>query len=413
MEKIEVNSERWFSLEDLEGELWKPVVGYEGLYEISSEGRVKRLAHITVDSLGRTSCYEDKILKYHTSKSTGYPNVNLTKNGCHKTINTHSLIADAFIPNPSNLPCINHKDENRGNSVLSNLERCDYSYNNSYGTAKEKRKSTLRKTLEGKHKKIYQFYLDGTLIKSYDCGVNQLEESLGYCIGDCLMGKSKTAHGFVFSYSSNFCHIEDIPKRHQKYVIMVDNDGNERKRYKSVSEAAKDNGFDRHLLSHIAPVNGIIHIKRMRFIVEQKENEHIPKGHKGPRPDLKGNRAKPICQYDREGNYIQEFNSTVDAADNLGNKSYAPDITNCCRGKLKTAKGYIWTYKGNMPPKPFKSNSIREIEQLSLDGEYIQTFKSIKEAAIVVGNGNPGTINNYLSGRSKSAFGYLWKYKTD
>lgn len=345
MEKVEVNSKRWLSLEDLEGELWKPVIGYEGLYEISSEGRVKRLAHSTIDSLGRTFYYEDKILTYHTSKSTGYPNVNLSKNGCRETLNTHSLIAVAFIPNPQNLPCVNHKDENRANSVLSNLEWCDYSYNNSYGSAKEKRKNTLRKTLEGKHKKIYQFCLDGTLIKSYDCGVNQLEESLGYCIGDCLMGKSKTAHGFVFSYSSNFCYIEDIPKRHQKYVIMVDNDGNERKRYKSVSEAAKDNGFDRHLLSHIAPVNGIIHIKGMRFIVEQKENEHIPKGHKGPRPDLKGKNTKRISQYSKEGKFIRDFDSIIQAAISLGKIKGGADITNCCKGNLKTAYGYIWKYK--------------------------------------------------------------------
>lgn len=326
-------------------EIWRPIAGYEGIYEISSLGRVKRLARSLEDTLGRHVHLPEKILKPHINKQTGYPCINLTKGKVTTWHCIHRIIADAFIPNPDNLPCVNHKDENRSNSVLSNLEWCDYSYNNSYGQAKEKRKNTMRKNLEGKHKPIYQFTTSGDFVCKYNCGVNQTEEKLGFLIGDCLTGKSKTAHGYVFSYTPTFEYEDDKPKRHQKYVIKVDKNGQEIERYKSVSVAAKENGFDRHRFSTAKPVNGIVNINGMFFVVEKKENEYIPKGKKGPRPDLLNKGSIPVSQYSREGVYIRTFTGAADAARFLGKKSSGScDITNCCRGNLKTAYGYVWKY---------------------------------------------------------------------
>lgn len=329
----------------MEQEKWKPVVGYEGYYEISSLGRVKRVARTSVDSMGRIFPYKEKYLKTKVSRHTGYPCVGLSKNGEQVSYCIHRLIAEAFIPNPNNLPCVNHIDEDRSNSILSNLEWCDYSYNNSYGQAKEKRKNTMRKKLEGKHKPIYQFTTNGDFVCKYNCGVNQTEEKLGYLIGDCLTGKSKTAHGYVFSYTPTFEYEEDKPKRHQKYVIKVGENGQEIERYKSVSVAAKENGFDRHRFSKAKPVNGIAHINGMFFVVEKKENEFIPKGKKGPRPDLINKGARPVCQYTKDNVFVKEHKGARDATRNLGLKAgSASDITNCCRGNLKTAYGYIWRY---------------------------------------------------------------------
>lgn len=326
-------------------EIWRPIAGFEGYYEISSLGRVKRVARISVDSMGRKYSYEERLLSVKVSRHTGYPRVNLSKNGKCTPHCIHRLIAEAFIPNPNNLPCVNHIDEDRSNSVLSNLEWCDYSYNNSYGKAVKKRKATLRKNLRGKHKLIYQFSVNGDHICTYNCGVNQVEEKLGYVIGDCLSGKSKTAHGYVFSYTPTFKYEEDKPKRHQKYVIKIDKNGDELVRYKSVSIAARENGFDRHKFSRTRPVEGITHIKGMMFIVEQKESEYIPKGRKGPRPDLINKGAKPVNQYTKDSLFVRRHKGAMDAARFLGKKSgAASDITNCCRGNLKTAYGYIWRY---------------------------------------------------------------------
>jgi len=250
----------------MDKEIWKSVVGYEGLYEISSMGRVKRLSRTIIDSIGRKKPYDEKILVNKISGQTGYPCVNLTKDGKVRTLNIHRLIADAFIPNPDNLPCINHKDEDRSNSVLSNLERCTYKYNSTYGNAISKRLNTLRKGLEGKHRPIFQFTKNGVLVEKHLCGVNQLEEKLGYCISTCLAGNSKTAHGFIFSYDEKFAYKEDLPKKHQKYVIQVDESGNEIRRFKSKLEVEHVYRFSRHRLSSEGPCK----INGMNFIVEKK-----------------------------------------------------------------------------------------------------------------------------------------------
>ena len=330
----------------MEKEIWKDVVGYEGYYQISSLGRVKRLRRTQTDSLGRLMTYKERFLKISVSRRTGYPYVGLSKGSKRETKNIHSLIADAFIPNPNNLPCVNHIDENRRNSVLSNLERCTYSYNNSYGSAVKKRLETYRKNSKGKHKLIYQFNLDGRLLNVYDCGVKSLSKQLGYDIDTCLTGNSKTAHGYVFSYSKTFSYQEDKPKRHQKYVKLIDDNGNTLHLFKSVSEAAMVYGVDRHkfckeskkLNTNCVTINGL------KFVIEKKDHEYIPVGHKGARPDLLGINNKPVYQYGKDGSFIKGFASVKEAALSIGNRKYAPSISSCAHGNQKTAHGYIWSH---------------------------------------------------------------------
>lgn len=418
----------------MENEIWKSVVGYEGLYEISSLGRVKRLARVAVDALGRKRPYKDKILVNRIGKQTGYPCVNLSKNGKVATLNIHKLIADAFIPNPDNLPCINHIDENRANSVLSNLERCTYKYNMMYGSAPQKRRASLKRFYEthdvkpkgilyGKSLVVCQFSLNGELIAKFIGGASEVEDKLGFSratIGECCRHKTHSSHGYVwryegdtFSFNRNYNKGKDFsnckPKSHQKYVILLDDSGNELRRYKSVSEAGRENGFDRHMLSRTPAIGGIVTVNGLRFIVEKKENEYIPKGHKGPRPDLKGKCAKPVCQYTKDGEFVQEFPSATDAADYFG-KKLCSDITNCCKKKLKTAYGFIWRYKGEPTPKPFSSDVLKRIEQYDFSGNLVATHQSIRDAIKSIGYGTPTCIGNNLSGRSHSAYGYIWKY---
>ena len=96
----------------MDKEFWKDIVGYEGHYQISNLGRVKRLQRVCIDSLGRRMSYKEKILKVKICKQTGYPYVCLSKDNKREAKDIHTLIADAFIPNPNNLPCVNHIDEN-------------------------------------------------------------------------------------------------------------------------------------------------------------------------------------------------------------------------------------------------------------------------------------------------------------
>ena len=108
----------------METEVWRDIKGYEGLYQVSNLGNVK--------SLNYGNRGKEQIMK-PTLLSTGYFQAILTKNKIHKKYSVHRLVADAFLSNPDNLPCINHKDENPSNNVVENLEWCTYSYNVRYG----------------------------------------------------------------------------------------------------------------------------------------------------------------------------------------------------------------------------------------------------------------------------------------
>lgn len=103
---------------------WKPIPEYEDVYEVSNTGQVR--------SLYRRYYNEVRILKQSTNNK-GYKLVCLCRKGKQKSLLVHRLVATAFIPNPDNLPCVNHKDQNKQNNNASNLEWCSYYENNVYG----------------------------------------------------------------------------------------------------------------------------------------------------------------------------------------------------------------------------------------------------------------------------------------
>ena len=124
----------------------KAVKGYEGYYEVDMYGRVYSLERtITVNDNGRV--YEKPIKECELSQSThsaGYKTVGLTRNGKTENAYVHRLVAEAYIPNPQNLPFINHKDEDKANNFVTNLEWCTEQYNSTYGTAREKQAEAIR-----------------------------------------------------------------------------------------------------------------------------------------------------------------------------------------------------------------------------------------------------------------------------
>lgn len=163
-------------------EYWKPVVEYEGLYMVSNWGRVK--------SMNYNHSGKERILKPGTN-DRGYLYVELWKNNKRKRYRIHRLVAQAFIPNPDNLPMINHKDECKTNNIVSNLEWCDAQYNNTYGTRIEKCS-----------KPILQYKLDGTFVREWSSAI-QAEREGGFdsvCISKCCKAKIKKHKGFIWRY---------------------------------------------------------------------------------------------------------------------------------------------------------------------------------------------------------------------
>ena len=158
----------------IEIEEFRDIPGYEGVYEVSNLGRVRR---------------NGRILK-PTNDRGGYLFVNLCKNGTRKTVKIHRLVAYAFLPNPQNLPQINHIDEDKTNNAVDNLEWCDSKYNVNYSQAKP----------------VLQYDLQGNFIREWP-GVRKAEEETGINSGhisSCCSGRygSKTAGGYLWKYKN-------------------------------------------------------------------------------------------------------------------------------------------------------------------------------------------------------------------
>ena len=122
-------------------EEWRSIPGYEGLYEVSSYGRVKSLEKYRYNN-GRKQLLKERILKPHNTK--GYFMICLYKNKTYKSYQIHRLVAQVFIPNPDNLPEVNHRDENPGNNNVENLEWCDHKYNMNYNDVLKRRSQRMK-----------------------------------------------------------------------------------------------------------------------------------------------------------------------------------------------------------------------------------------------------------------------------
>ena len=124
-------------------EEWKSIPGYEGLYEVSNLGRVRSLDRYIKYSNGQIRLHKGRIL--NPSKDTnGYLKVLLKCNTKCKTITVHRLVALTFLPNPDNLPCVNHKDEDKTNNRVENLEWCTQQYNLNYNGVLKKRSQRMK-----------------------------------------------------------------------------------------------------------------------------------------------------------------------------------------------------------------------------------------------------------------------------
>lgn len=164
-------------------EVWKDIKGYEGLYQVSNLGRVKRLKGKYMKS--------DKLLKQVTLDS-GYIAVGLCKHNKAKNFRVHRLVAEAFIPNPEEKPQVNHINEDKTNNMVSNLEWMTAKENNNYGT-RTQRTSKPVKAIDIANGE-YNIY----------CSISECARQLGLHqpnICQCLKGKCKQIGGYIFEYS--------------------------------------------------------------------------------------------------------------------------------------------------------------------------------------------------------------------
>ena len=118
------------SLDDLPGEIWKPIPDYEGLYEVSNKGRIKSLDRLVTMSNGRVRPTKGFMLKQTRGTRTGYNHVCLSRNGIIITVNTHVIVLTSFKgPCPHGMVCRHFPDQDKGNNKVENLNWGTHSEN--------------------------------------------------------------------------------------------------------------------------------------------------------------------------------------------------------------------------------------------------------------------------------------------
>lgn len=187
-------------------EIWRPINGYEWLYEVSNLGRV--------NNLNSYNTGKEKILRTPIDKKW-YPRVRLFNNSKWKTIKVHRLVALAFIPNPENKPQVNHIDWNKLNNNLDNLEWCTNKENQYHAwkmwLCKSSEKNFFKTNNPSKwkfwkdsisSKKINQYSLSWELIKTWDSASDVRRELwiLQSSISANCKWIYKTAGGFIWRY---------------------------------------------------------------------------------------------------------------------------------------------------------------------------------------------------------------------
>ena len=165
-------------------EIWRDISGYEGIYQVSSLGRIKSMDRVDCDNRHR----KERILKPRKN-SKGYLMVCLCKDGKKKMYKVHKLVSNTFLPNPNKLETINHINEIKTDNRVDNLEWMTNKDNVRYSQAVS----------------VNQFTFDGRFIRTWDC-IMEVEYQLGFNhtnICQCCKGKLKSAYGYQWFYSND------------------------------------------------------------------------------------------------------------------------------------------------------------------------------------------------------------------
>lgn len=217
-------------------ETWRPVKGFEGIYEVSDLARVRSLPYeeTRCSTAGKvyTIKHPAKIRKLQMGLN-GYYALLLKKDGKYYPASVHRLVAEAFVPNPDNLPEVNHKDECKTNNLPSNLEWCDHAYNQKQGTISERISASKQK------RQIEQLTLDGQHVAYFDSAYDAAKVFGSTKANICcvLKGRSKTAYGYLWRFVD-----EPITTRTFDRIEQLTLDGQHVAYFDSIRDAAKSLG---------------------------------------------------------------------------------------------------------------------------------------------------------------------------
>jgi hypothetical protein len=339
-------------------ETWKTITDYPN-YDISNYGNVKNI--IT-----------NKLLR--TSEKDGYIGISLTQNGKRNSFKIHRLVAIAFIENPENKSDVNHKDKNKGNNAVSNLEWMTRKENNIHRCQDIKIKNNKNKQLnriDGKTDEVLEQYnsIEDAAIWAFNNNLTKNNHNGRNSIGNCITGLTKTSYGYKWEllndnddlegeiwkqvitngntiktyYASNlgrFKNSSGIISKNAKpclagyYVITIDNITY--RLHRIIALTFIDNPENKEQVNHIDGNKLNNSVSNLEWVTNKENQIHKFK------IGLGNNYTRKIVQYDLEMNKLKEFNSIIEASKelNIGKSNIGGVITN----HRKTAGGFIFKY---------------------------------------------------------------------
>lgn len=223
------------SLEDLPNEEWRFIPNCDNLYMVSNLGRIKALNTFRCYGSFKRTCKE-RIMKQFPNWQ-GYLHCYIRDAiGKKIMISSHKCVCDVFIANPDKLPCVNHKDENKQNNRVDNLEHCTYAYNLTYGSREDE-----------KDVPVLQYDLQGNFIKEYKSVTQAAVETNTNrrSISNATHGWAKSAGGYMWRLKGegNIQNIEQHTENNKREVLCYDLQGNFLNEYPSMIAASKSLGL--------------------------------------------------------------------------------------------------------------------------------------------------------------------------
>lgn len=284
-------------------EIWKDVVGYEGFYEVSNLGRIKRVEHY--DSKNHRYC--ERILSLNPQKN-GYVRVHLSKNGIAEWESLHRIVATAFVEKKDGCDIVNHLDNNPSNNKAENLEWTTYKGNMEYAAIQGRMKykpENLKKAQESNKKAVIATNGDVTHYFS-----SQVEAANFLGVNSChISAACRKEYGYkkVGGYEWTYTDKEYQKKVKPNKVKMSEEEYSEFLRKRMIG-------------------NKIMLGKKLSEKTKEK---------------LRKSQTKEVVQFQKNGEFVAEYYSTQEAKRCTG----ISHIDDCCRGDRNTAGGYIWRYK--------------------------------------------------------------------